>query len=195
MTDPQTVVYEGQGEIRSFLQRLPWFFAVPFQWDVVLSLILLWLWTTLPVLIFSTTPLPLHSFFLSGLAWIFWLGVLLRAYILMEAMSQGRLTAHGRRAFRLDIERRYKEKRYKVPALLLIWSTWITVVPDINTTRLGQIVFAFVSIGLPASVMVLSISNSLQRALNPARWVSIMVHMGKPYVVLLVVPFLLVVMA
>lgn len=162
---------------------MPWFFRFPLQTDVLLGLLLLSLATLLAYVL--PLPTPLAIALVVGLVW---LAALRQAFAVMEAVSQGRLAASERTTFRPDRERR--NLPWKLLAIFLIWGLLISFLGRISTTLLW-LAFAFFSLGLPASVMALSVTNSLRQAVNPAKWLFIMQQVGKPYLVLLCFLFLL----
>ncbi|MBN8449322.1 MAG: hypothetical protein J0M13_10010 [Candidatus Accumulibacter sp.] len=100
----------------------------------------------------------------------------------MEAVSQGRLTAGERSTFQPGPER--KNLPWNLLAIFLIWGALIALVGGVSTT-LHWTILIFFCLGLPASVMTLSVSNSLRQALNPVKWVFLMRQVGKPHLLLL----------
>jgi tetratricopeptide (TPR) repeat protein len=177
VTEPQAVIYEDPGAISPFWQRLPWFFRFPFQTDVLVKLLLLSLATLLAPI--APLPAPLDSLLVGGLVW---LAGLRQAFGVMEAVSQGRLTARERSTFQPGPER--KNLPWDLLAIFLTWGALIALVGGVSTT-LHWTMLIFFCLGLPASVMTLSVSNSLRQALNPVKWVFLMRQVGKPYLLLL----------
>jgi hypothetical protein len=164
-------------------QRLPWFFLFPFQTDVLIKLLLLSLATLLAPI--APLPSPLDILLVGGLVW---LAGLRQAFGIMEAVSQGRLTARERSTFQPGPER--KNLPWNLLAIFLTWGALIALVGAVSTT-LHWTMLAFFCLGLPASVMTLSVSNSLRQALNPVKWIFLMRQVGKPYLLLLFYLFLL----
>jgi tetratricopeptide (TPR) repeat protein len=183
VTEPQAVIYEDPGAISPFWQRLPWFFLFPFQTDVLIKLLLLSLVTLLAPI--APLPSPLDALLVGGLVW---LAGLRQAFGIMEAVSQGRLTARERSTFQPGPER--KNLPWNLLAIFLTWGALIALVGAVSTT-LHWTMLAFFYVGLPASVMTLSITNRLRQALDPVRWIFLIRQVGKPYLLLLFYLFLL----
>lgn len=123
-------------------------------------------------------PLPLSVAVAEGLIW---LTALRHAFNVMEAISQGLLTAEQRQMSMVQPER--KNLPWKLLAIMIAWGILTGLVAQISPT-LGQAVSLFFSVCLPASIMALSVSNSFFQGANPGAWIWIIRQVGKPYLAL-----------
>ncbi len=177
MAERQAVVYEHEGAISPFWQRMPWFFAFPFQADVLLILVPLSLAALLTQ--FAPVPEPFDFLLVQGLIW---LAALRQAFGIMEAVSKGMLTSDERSTFNPEPER--VNLPWKLLAIFLVWGLVMGVIASISKA-LYWLVFIFFNVCLPACVMALSMTNNVQESVNPGKWLEIMRGVGKPYLALL----------
>ncbi|MEF8754213.1 MAG: hypothetical protein V5B60_09770 [Accumulibacter sp.] len=180
MTDPKAIIAEDTKAISPFWRRLPWFFAFPLQADVLARMLLLSLLGFLADLVAWNLFLVLSVIGLLALR---------QGFDAMEAVSQGRLTAKHRMTF---IPGPGGAKLpWKALALFMLWAMLLTSLVSADRVFLGSVVALLLSVSLPACVMVLSTTNSLSQALNPANWLFVIRQVGKPYVLLVVFLLLL----
>ncbi len=175
MTDPKAILSEDPKEISPFWRRLPWFFAFPLQADVLARMLLLSLLAFLADLVAWNLFLVLS---------VIGLVALRQGFNAMEAVSKGRLTARHRMTFVPGLGR--AKLPWKALALFMLWAMLLTFFVNTDRIFLGWLVVLLLSMSLPACVMVLSTTNSLSQALNPASWLFVILQVGKPYLLLVV---------
>lgn len=180
MTDPKAIIFEDRKQISPFWRRLPWFFAFPLQTDVLSRMLFLSLLAFLADLVAWNLFLVLS---------VIGLVALRQGFDVMEAVSKGRLTARHRMTFVPGPGGR--KLPWKALALFMLWAILLTSLVSTDHIFLGLVVVLLLSMGLPACMMVLSTTNSLSQALNPANWLFVIFQVGKPYLLLVVFLLLL----
>lgn len=173
--DQKLVVFD-EFKITPFWQRLPRFFLFPLQPGMLLFLLAIALASLLaPIL---PVPKPFDLILTEGLIW---LAALRHAFTVMDRTSAGLLTADEQAQALAEPER--VNLPWKLLAILMVWGTLLGVLEGFSAS-LAWIGNLFFSIAFPASVMALSATNSLLRALSPLLWISIMGQVGKAYLAL-----------
>lgn len=175
MQENHVVIYDD-AHITPFWNRLPRFFLFPLQLEMLVVLVPLALASLLAR--FLPVPEPFDLLLAEGLIW---LAALRHAFDVMERTSQGLLTAEEQAQARKDPER--VNLPWKLLGVLIAWGILLGAVEAVSP-RLGVVVSLFFTLAFPASIMLLSITNSFIQGLNPVLWVSVMRDVGKSYLAL-----------
>lgn len=161
-----------------FWQRIPKFFQFPFHPSILLVLGGL----SAASLLIPLLPVPSPVDLALGEGMI-WLAALRHAFQIMEKTSQGYLSPDQYPFGEPDPER--VNLPWKLLAVLFVWGMMVGLVTALSRT-LGSVAGWLFSFAMPAVVMTLSATNSMAAAVNPARCLSTMRGVGKPYIALFV---------
>jgi hypothetical protein len=162
-----------------FWQRIPKFFRFPFYGSVAWVLLAL----AAASMAIPLLPVPAPVDLLLGEVLI-WLTALRHAFGIMEKTSRGFLSpAQYPIAEQADPAR--VNLPWKLLAIFIIWGMIAGFVQAISSF-LGILVRIFMTVAMPATVMTLSMTNSVGETVNPLRWVAVMRGVGKPYIALFV---------
>lgn len=167
----QSLTYLGNAtDAKPFWQQLPHFFAYPLQSQTLLVLGLLTL---------------LNTFINDGLiglvAGLFSLAVLIKyGFAIINERGQGKCTAPTLgQVLTGDSEHLFLRQM----VLIIAMGAAITFASGIAPS-FGLLVMGFLTLAMPASIMVLAVEKSVRRALNPMALISLMLTIGWPYLLL-----------
>lgn len=181
--DAPQVTFRQAQEVTPFWQRLPKFFLFPFHGPVLLAIGGL----SLASIAIGFLPVPSPFDYLLGEALI-WLSALRQAFNIMEKTSQGYLSPDQYSHQAPDPER--VNLPWKLAGVMLLWGILQGFTATLSPA-LSTIIGVIYLLALPATVMALSLTNSVTGAMNPFRWLGIITGIGKPYLALLFFLFLL----
>ena len=168
--------------ITPFWQRMPRFFGYPLHWEPLLYMVVLSLSTLLAFILPIPAPFD-HLIVHLGV----WLAFIRYAYKTLDQTSQGLLTPEQHRLY--DSQGR-ASLPYKQFAILVASGFAIQFAASLGHLFEG-LVMAFVLLALPASIMVLSMTQSFWSGLNPLAAIGLMRVVWLPYLGLCAFLFLL----
>lgn len=168
--------------ITPFWQRLPHFFRYPLHVEPLLYMVVLALATLLGFILPLPSPLD-HLIVHLGV----WLAFIRYAYKTLDQTSLGLLTPEQHRFY--DAKER-ANLPYKQFAIFLVSGFAISLAGFLGNVAVGLMMVFFV-LAMPASIMILSITQSFRAGLNPFAAVGMMRVIGLPYLGLCAFLFLL----
>ena len=168
--------------ITPFWQRIPRFFRYPLHLEPLLYMAVLSLATLLGFVLPLPSPLD-HLVVHLGV----WLAFIRYAYKTLDQTAQGLLTPDRHQFY--DAKER-ANLPYKQFAIFMVAGFAISVAGWLGDFATGLAV-VFVVLSMPASIMILSISQSFWAGLNPLAAVGMMRVIGLPYLGLCAFLFLL----
>ena len=168
--------------ITPFWQRMPRFFRYPLHLEPLLYMAVLSLATLLGFVLPLPSPLD-HLIVHLGV----WLAFIRYAYKTLDQTAQGLLTPDRHQFY--DAKER-ANLPYKQFAIFMVAGFAISVAGWLGDFATGLAV-VFVVLSMPASIMILSISQSFWAGLNPLAAVGMMRVIGLPYLGLCAFLFLL----
>ena len=178
--------YRTQGseipDIQPFWQRMPKFFLYPMHVEPLLYIVFLSLATLLGFIL--PAPVPFNFIIVNFLAW---LAFCRYGYRVLDQTSQGLLTPDQHRRYNSE-SRTYLP--YKLYAVIVVMGGICGLAAALNPLLFG-VLLVYCTLALPASVMVLSVTESLLSALNPLAIMGIMQAIGLPYLGLCAFLFML----
>ena len=169
-------------DIQPFWQRIPKFFLYPMHVEPLLYIVFLSLATLLGFIL--PAPAPFDSIIVNFLVW---LAFVRYGYQVLDQTSRGLLTPNQHR-------RNNNESRtylpYKQYAVIVIMGGICTLAAALNPLLFG-VLLVYCTLAMPASVMVLSVTESFFSALNPLSIMGMMQAIGLPYLGLCAFLFML----
>lgn len=168
--------------VTPFWHRLPSFFRYPFQTEPLLYMAFLASATLLGFILPVPTPFD-HLLVHFGV----WLAFVRYAYKVLDQTAQGLLTPDQHRN-ETDPER--VNLPYKQFGIFIVMGFAVGIAESMGGLILG-VVTVFVSLAMPASVMILTLTRSFWSGLNPLALMSMMRMIGLPYLGLCAFLFLL----
>ena len=168
--------------ITPFWQRMPRFFCYPMHWEPLLYMVVLSLATLIGFVLPVPSPLD-HLIVHFGV----WLAFIRYAYKTLDQTAQGLLTPEQHRMY--DGKER-ANLPYKQFAIFVVAGFAISLAASLGHLAMGLAV-TFVVLAMPASVMVLSMTQSFWSGLNPLALIGLMRVVGLPYLGLCAFLFLL----
>ncbi|MFT3848025.1 MAG: hypothetical protein QM739_04930 [Propionivibrio sp.] len=168
--------------ITPFWQRIPRFFRYPLHIEPLFYMAVLALATLLGFILPLPSPLD-HLIVHLGV----WLAFIRYAYKTLDQTSQGLLTPEQHRFY--DARER-ANLPYKQFAIFLVSGFAISLAGLLGNVAVGLMMIFFV-LAMPASIMILSITQSFWAGLNPFAAVGMMRVIGLPYLGLCAFLFLL----
>ncbi len=168
--------------VTPFWQRLPLFFRYPLHWQPLLYMALLSIATLLGFVLPIPTPFD-HVLVHFGV----WLAFIRYAYKTLDQTAQGLLTPDQHENY--DAAERVNLP-YKQFAILVVVSFVLGLAESAGALVFG-VTMIFAILALPASVMILSITQSFWAGLNPFAALGMMRMIGMPYLGLCAFLFLL----
>lgn len=159
-------------EVTPFWLRLPLFFRYPLHSEPLLYMLLLAMLTLMGFVIPVPSPLD-HLLVHLGV----WLAFIRYSYKTLDQTAQGLLTPDQHMEY--DAGDR-ASLPYKQFAILLVLSFVLGVAESVGALVFGA-VLVFGVLALPASVMILSITQSFWAGLNPLAALGMMRMIGMPY--------------
>lgn len=170
-------IYDDGESVTPFWRRIPRFFLFPLHPGVILRVTLL---SCLPVLAFGAPGAFLLLPLLAGLWLASTMMGLRHAYLVLEQTSLGRLSPDQYP----PSPESGPYKAYKQLAVLLLMAIavslcgWLAGAPGLVLSS------ALAALALPASIMSISVTDSVTESLNPARLLHIVSRIGWPYLAL-----------
>ena len=168
--------------ITPFWQRMPHFFRYPLHVEPLLYMAMLSLATLLGFILPLPSPLD-HLIVHLGV----WLAFIRYAYKTLDQTSLGLLTPEQHQFY--DAKER-ANLPYKQFAIFLVTGFAISLAGFLGNVAVGLMMIFFV-LAMPASIMILSITQSFWAGLNPFAAVGMMRVIGLPYLGLCAFLFLL----
>jgi len=168
--------------ITPFWQRMPYFFRYPLHVEPLLYMAMLSLATLLGFILPLSSPLD-HLIVHLGV----WLAFIRYAYKTLDQTSLGLLTPEQHQFY--DAKER-ANLPYKQFAIFLVTGFAISLAGFLGNVAVGLMMIFFV-LAMPASIMILSITQSFWAGLNPFAAVGMMRIIGLPYLGLCAFLFLL----
>lgn len=179
---PEVIIHD-ESRIVPFWLRLPKFFLFPLQGSMLIVLVPL----ALASLLAPILPVP-KPFDLVLTEALIWLAALRHAFTVMSRTSQGLLVADEQARQEPDPDR--VNLPWKLLAMLFLWGFAVGFASRISPV-LGWAMNLFLVVAMPASIMALSVTNSLSQGMNPLLWISIMRTVGRAYLALFIFLMLL----
>jgi hypothetical protein len=174
---PEVIIHD-ESRIVPFWLRLPKFFLFPLQGGMLIVLVPL----ALASLLAPILPMP-KPFDLLLTEALIWLAALRHAFTVMDGTSRGLLTAEEQAHQAPNPDR--VNLPWKLLAVIFLWAIPVGFATGISP-MLGWVMNLFVVVAMPASIMALSVTNSLFQGMNPLLWISIMRTVGRAYLALFV---------
>lgn len=179
---PEVIIHDDSG-IVPFWLRLPKFFLFPLQGGMLMVIVPL----ALASLLAPILPVP-RPFDLILTEALIWLAALRHAFTVLDRTSQGLLTADEQAHQEPNPDR--VNLPWKLLAMFFLWGIPVGFATRISPV-LGWVMNLFVVVAMPASIMALSVTNSLFLGVNPLLWISIMRTVGRAYFALFIFLMLL----
>lgn len=177
--DEVSELFQSRPEIEPVWNRIPSFFAFPFQPSV---LAVLGGFTVLYALAFL--PIPLLSLVIWLLAWM---GVYKYAYEVLANTATGDL---GPPEGGYNTSTDYVAFKHVGLMLIMMIATFWVALSSGSAVMTWAVILFFV-LAWPAAIITLAMTDSLIAALNPVTWVSVIGRIGWPYLAASVFLFLM----
>lgn len=157
-------------DAKPFWQQLPHFFTYPLQSQTLVVLALLTLLNTF-----------INGGFIGLIANLFSLAVLIKyGLAIITERGQGKLIAPTlSQVLTSDSEHLFLRQM-----VLMLAMGGITLLANRINSGLGLLTMGFITLALPASIIVLAVNKSVRAALNPVVLSSLMITIGWPYLLL-----------
>lgn len=168
--------------ITPFWQRMPYFFRYPLHVEPLLYMVLLALATLFAFMLPIPSPFDLLIVHLGV-----WLAFIRYAYKTLDQTAQGLLTPEQHRFY--DAKER-ANLPYKQFAIFMVSGIAVSLAGLLGSAAVGLAMIFFV-LAMPASIMILSITQSFWAGLNPFAAIGMMRVIGLPYLGLCAFLFLL----